>query len=229
VIGEGRKKILIDTGEGIEGYIEDLAQVAEELQCVLITHHHRDHTGGIADVLRRFGSVPVFKYKTSTDGPEYQHIQEGDVIEFENFYLQVIQTPGHCDDHISFWFPQEKAIFTGDIVLGTGSTLLSNYSEYLKSMEKLKGFQPEVLYTPHGQPKVPAGKIQADLMHRKDRENQILQVLDCRMTAIEIMKRVYGEIDQRLVTPALGNTNLYLNHLRQAGVLAENEGKWFKI
>jgi glyoxylase-like metal-dependent hydrolase (beta-lactamase superfamily II) len=141
----------------------------------------------------------------------------------------VIRSPGHCDDHICFWFPQEKAIFTGDIILGTGSTLLSNYTDYLRSMEKLKRFSPEFLYTAHGEPKVSALKIDADLEHRKVRERQIIQVLDSRMNPQEIMRKVYGDIDQRLTAPALGNTILYLNHLKELGVLTESEGNWYKL
>lgn len=207
----------------------ELIRAAEELQCILITHQHPDHIGGIPDILLHYGPVPVYKHKTQSEGSEYIHLKEGDQIQIDDSTLQVIETPGHSDDSISFWFPQEKAIFTGDIILGTGSTFLTNYTKYLKSMEKLLSFEPEFLYTAHGEAKVPGNKVQADLQHRKARESQILQVLQQNMKAEDIMRQVYGELQPALMGAALNNTRLYLDHLKQSGILNENNGNWYKL
>ena len=96
-------------------------------------------------------------------------------------------------------------------------------------MQQLKRFNADYLYTAHGEAKVPALKIDADLEHRKVRERQIIQFLDGKMSPQEIMRKVYGDIDQRLIAPALGNTILYLNHLKEQGVLTESEGNWYKL
>lgn len=88
---------------------------------------------------------------------------------------------------------------------------------------------PEVLYTAHGEPKVSGNKIQADLRHRKEREEQILKGLNGRMKDDEIMRAVYGELHPGLVQAALVNTRLYLEHLRELGLLNQVEGNWFKL
>lgn len=207
----------------------NLFAAAESLKCILITHNHIDHIGGIDDIFSHYGQVPIYKYKVSTDRPEFIHTQEGDQFQIDDCTLQVIETPGHSDDSISFWFPQEKALFTGDIILGTGSTTLNNYTKYLQSIEKMLKMQPDYLYTAHGEPKVPGSKIQADLQHRKLREEQILKVLSGGMNADEIMKLVYGELHPGLTHAALMNTRLYLEHLRELGLLNEINGNWYKL
>lgn len=139
-----------------------------------------------------------------------------------------METPGHTDDSISLYLVEEKAIFTGDIILGTGSTLLGNYSQYLNSMEKLRSLNAEVLYPAHGQSKVSASKILEDLAHRRTRELQVLQVLEGEMTIPEITYKVYGDIKAELQMPAENNTKLYLEHLKTTEMVSEINGKWVK-
>lgn len=225
-MGQGRKKVLIDTGGGVKEYIEDLAAAAEEIECIIITHFHGDHVGGVADVLQRFGAVPVYKFKVEGDDESFLHVKEGDVIEGGGCRIRVIETPGHSHDSISLFLEQENAVFTGDIVLGTGSTLLDDYSVYLQSMEKLISIRAEVIYSAHGTPRTSPEKLTQDLQHRKDREGQVMKVLSGEMSTFDIMKAVYGEIHEALIPPALKNTNLYLKHLKKLGLVTENNEKW---
>ena len=229
IIGTGAKKILIDAGEGIKRYIDELVQCVEQLQCVIITHHHIDHIGGIADILNAYGQIPIYKYKTPGDSEIFQHIAEGQQISTESCTLTVLETPGHSSDHICLYLSEEKAIFTGDIILGTGSTLLTNYSDYLTSMNKLLQLNAEILYPAHGESKVSANKISEDLAHRRYRETQILEVLTGEMDLQEITRKVYGELRPELQMAAENNARLYLEHLRQSNLVSEISGKWLQI
>ena len=156
------------------------------------------------------------------------NVVEGQQFTTDGCTLTVIYTPGHSIDSISLYLEEEKAIFTGDIILGTGSTLLDNYSLYLESMEKLKSLNAEYLYPGHGESKVSASKIFQDLEHRKQREFQILNVLEGALSLEEITVKVYGDLSPELILPARNNTRLYLYHLASQGKVSDINGKWLK-
>ena len=229
MVGTGEKKIVIDTGQGVPKYIEELKENVDKIECVICTHHHHDHIGGVADIKSTYGDIPIYKYKIDSDSDEFLNLSIGQQFITEGCTLTIIHTPGHSVDSISIYLEEEKAIFTGDIILGTGSTLLNNYTQYLESMEKLLNLHAEILYPAHGESKVSALKISQDLDHRKQREYQILAVLDESLSLEEITFRVYGNIAHELIAPATNNARLYLNHLLSQGYVSELNGKWEKI
>lgn len=229
IVGTGRTKILIDTGEGFPDFLRDLQQEVEEIECVIITHNHKDHIGGIEKLLEAYGEVPIFKHCLEGEEGCYINVNDGDVFETEGAFLRVIETPGHSEDSISLYFEEENAIFTGDIILGTGSTFLTDFTKYLQSMEKLLGLNPDYLYTAHGEAKVPGKKISEDLVHRETRENQFIDALSEEMTIEEIVRKVYGEIDSKLAVAAQGNARLYLENLKLKGTVCVHEEKWRKV
>jgi endoribonuclease LACTB2 len=179
-------------------------------------------------VLKVYGDVPVYKYSSETDLCEYLTLFEGQKFETGDSTLVVLETPGHSDDHICLYLEEEQAIFTGDIILGTGSTVLENYTQYLSSMDKLLSLNAQFLYPAHGEPKVSANKISEDLNHRKQREDQIMGVLEGEMTTKEIAAKVYGNIGEELYKAAENNAKLYLQHLKSLGSVSEINDKWAK-
>jgi glyoxylase-like metal-dependent hydrolase (beta-lactamase superfamily II) len=127
LVGTGRRRILIDTGEGAPAYIGELraamhAHGVDEIACILITHHHRDHVGGIADIRRAFGGdVDVWKRRrqcggTTDDGDKegasvdgdieggvrYRWLHDGQEWTCDGARIQALTTPGHTDDHVAF-------------------------------------------------------------------------------------------------------------------------------
>lgn len=89
-----------------------------ELAGILITHHHYDHVEGVADVINALGQVPVYG---NAEGPfkDITHpVKEGDHLELLGESFQIIATPGHCPEHISFFHPQ--ALFCGDVLFTGG-------------------------------------------------------------------------------------------------------------
>ena len=111
--------------------MENLKKVVTEVlgidgfQAVVLTHSHIDHIGGVEDILRTWGAMPVLKFPEPEERasllPHIQYLSDGQEIVTEGATLQALFTPGHKEDHLCFWFPQERAVFTGDIVLGRGS------------------------------------------------------------------------------------------------------------
>ncbi|KAH6562922.1 hypothetical protein BASA62_008816 [Batrachochytrium salamandrivorans] len=195
IVGTGRSRILLDTGEGAEGYQELLLDTLQNagvtsISHILCTHRHHDHIGGIEqvrNVVSKLGQNPstlhIHKRITHCDEPRYleyfKPIQDGQIYETEGASLKAIYTPGHTDDHVSFTLSEEAAVFTGDCVLGQGSAIFSNLSLLMASLETLKGLMPQKLYPGHG-PSIEHGavaKISEYLEHRRQREAHILHVM----------------------------------------------------
>lgn len=84
------------------------------LKWILITHHHSDHIAFLDEYVSKFPNAIVVKYPFSDDvSGKYQNKQD---IQRRNQTFEVIHTPGHSSDSISFYFPTEKWLFTGDTV-----------------------------------------------------------------------------------------------------------------
>ena len=138
ILIKDKDALIIDPGEEYNKIKEELNNL--NLQAILITHHHFDHVGA----LKNFKNIKIIDYKTKET--EYK---------IENFNFEIIKTPGHTKDSISFYFKEEKIMFVGDFVVqnSIGRTDLDTGSqiEIKKSIEKLKTYPINIkLYPGHG-------------------------------------------------------------------------------
>ena len=116
----------------------------DKVLAVLLTHSHFDHIGALRNFLTK-RSVKIFK-KSSVEEKEYQ---------IGDFSFQVIYTPGHSKDSISFYFKEEKLMFVGDFVfkesIGRCDLPGGSEDEMQESLSKIKGYPVDVtLYPGHG-------------------------------------------------------------------------------
>src|SRR3989440_7577942 len=143
-----RDPILIDTGAGVPDYLPLLERYLGERGFtqparVVLTHRHRDHMGGVAQLRARFRGLPVAKMIHKDGGlPEpIEDLREGERIEGEGVTLVPVYTPGHASDHLCYYLVEEKALFTGDVVLGGSTTVIppddGDLLEYLDSLRRL--------------------------------------------------------------------------------------------
>jgi glyoxylase-like metal-dependent hydrolase (beta-lactamase superfamily II) len=157
--------VVIDPGPDDSGHIEAIREVTAEhggIGTVLLTHDHRDHSGGVA----RLGIEPA-------------RPQDGETVAG----LTAVATPGHAADHLCFLLGD--ACFTGDLILGEGSTIVGpretggSLADYMRSLERLEGLDLGVLYPGHG-PEVrdPRAKIDEYIEHRMMRERRLVAALD---------------------------------------------------
>ncbi|MBW2293580.1 MAG: MBL fold metallo-hydrolase, partial [Deltaproteobacteria bacterium] len=224
--------ILLDTGSGHEEYLPILEQALERAGCdglqeIVLTHGHPDHIGGAESIMRRFGEVPVSKRPWPENDAHYPFdviaIDDGSTIKTEGATLRGIHTPGHCPDHLCFVLEEEGAIFSGDNVLGIGTTVIpaesGSLSDYMKSLERLEAERPARIYPAHG-PCIEDGpaKVREYIEHRLERERQILAALgDETRKVIEIVREVYAAYPEALYPAAGQSVTSHLQKLEVEG------------
>ncbi|KRX01939.1 hypothetical protein PPERSA_07584 [Pseudocohnilembus persalinus] len=162
LIGKGEKRILIDSGQNKEGYLELLQKVLNEtnskLQEVLITHCHQDHTLGIEQILKIDKNVKISKYYheeidsklEQQYGFKYNHISHNQIIKGENFEIMTLHMAGHNPDHLCFYLPQEKAFFSADFILSGSSTVVTNMKAMFDNYFQALSLNAEYLLSAHG-------------------------------------------------------------------------------
>lgn len=84
------------------------------LDYILNTHHHWDHTGGNEELKRKFNCTIVGPKADQGRIPGIDiALADGESWQFGNLEMQVFDTPGHTRGHITLWFPQIQALFPG--------------------------------------------------------------------------------------------------------------------
>ena len=179
--------VVIDPGPEDSGHIEAIRAVAKGrggIRTVLLTHSHSDHSAGV----EALGVEPETGF---ADGDEVAG-------------LRAIATPGHAADH--FCFLLDRACFTGDLILGEGSTIVGpremggSLSDYMRSLEKLRELDLTTIYPGHG-PEVtdPAGKIAEYTEHRMMRERRLVAALERgERSKAALLAEVWDDVPEQL-------------------------------
>ncbi|MET9492251.1 MBL fold metallo-hydrolase [Nocardia sp. NPDC006630] len=219
--------IVVDPGPKDRKHTEAIVRATGgNIALTLITHHHHDHTGGIGRLVKATGT-PV-----RAADPEFLHgseavLTDGEVIEAAGLRITVLATPGHTQDSVSFLLDGpddgDAALLTGDTVLGTGTTVLESrddaLADYLESLRRLASVAPaRVLLPAHGPDHVDAlPVIDFYIKHREERLNQVraaLAELGPNAKALQIVAKVYADVDKRLWPAAHSSVNAQLAYLR---------------
>ena len=142
----------IDAGDA-QGYLGALAQTGWQLSHILLTHHHWDHTDGVAELAAATGASV---YGPSGDKDGHAHVahtlKEGDNLQFGGIDIEVIATPGHTLDMLNYYLPAQKTCFTGDTLfsLGCGRIFEGDAAMMWNSLGKLMALPADTtLYSSH--------------------------------------------------------------------------------
>ncbi|MEV0228530.1 MBL fold metallo-hydrolase [Nonomuraea sp. NPDC050786] len=221
VIGE-HEVVVVDPGPEDESHLRRVRDHLGERRVteILLTHGHFDHSGGA----RRFAEMvgaPVRaldpRHRLGDEG-----LADGDVITVDGLEIHVYGTPGHSFDSLCFWLPQDRAMLTGDTVLGRGTTIIARdggLADYLRSLDRLRAaaesLEARALLPGHG-PVLPdpIGALDGYIAHRRERLDQIRAAREQgARTPREIVKVVYADVDRSLWAAAEMSVVAQLDYL----------------
>jgi glyoxylase-like metal-dependent hydrolase (beta-lactamase superfamily II) len=217
--------VVIDPGPDIPEHLADVAQEAGPVGAVLVTHDHPDHAPGAVPFARSVGA-PVYAFRLA--GAE--RLSAGQRVRAGELDLITVHTPGHTPDHMAFFEPGNRALFTGDAVLGRGTSFIDppegDLVQYLRSLKRMADLGPRSLYPGHG-PVVLRGrdKLLEYLAHRNERESQVLSALaGGPRTIAELVEVIYADYPKEVRPLAARSVLAHLLKLADEG-RAERTGK----
>ena len=150
---ETGKTAAIDAGDDA-AYLAALSEAGLTLDEIWITHHHWDHTDGLAALKLATGALVRGPAETKDHIAEHIDVgyQDGGSFDFAGQTVSVIATPGHTLDMVNFFLTADKVLFSGDslFVLGCGRLFEGDGPMMWESLQKLRALPPEtVIYGSH--------------------------------------------------------------------------------
>ena len=239
IIGQGHVAV-IDPGPDDPHHLGVLRDALknETVTHILVTHTHRDHSPA-ARALSEWTGAAIYGFGPHGSGKAEEGIvieeggdmgfrpdvvvRDGDVIKARDFSLACVHTPGHTSNHVCYALLEEKALFSGDHVMGWSTTVVAppdgDMAQYLSSLKKLLDRDDAVYWPTHGGPiRDPKSFVKAYLEHRYEREAQIIASLRDGVWSIpEMVARIYVGLDPALRPAASLSVFAHLLQLTKDG------------
>ncbi len=242
IVGRGEVAV-IDPGPLLTDHVQALlaAVAGETVTHILVTHTHSDHSPAAAPLKQATGAPtygfgphgsgrPEADVRVEEDGDRKfrpdREVRDGTVIAGPGWTFEALHTPGHTSNHVCFALAEERALFSGDHVMGWSTSVISppdgDMQAYLRSLGRLLRRGDAIYWPTHGPPITePRRHVETLIAHRRKREAEILADLDDGLTRIpEIVDRTYAEVPRHL-HPAAGRSVLaHLIHMVETGRVA---------
>ncbi|MFJ2555516.1 MULTISPECIES: MBL fold metallo-hydrolase [unclassified Streptomyces] len=225
--------VVIDPGPLDDVHLKAVINAAEKagkrVALTLLTHGHPDHADGAA----RFAALTRTDVRALDPALRLgdEGLAAGDVITTGGLELRVVPTPGHTSDSLCFHLPADRAVLTGDTVLGRGTTLVAHpdgrLGDYLDSLRRLRSLTVDdgvdTVLPGHGPVLGDAqGAVEFYLAHRANRLAQIeTAVENGHRTPEEVVAHVYAGVDRSLWPAAELSVRAQLDYLREHGLIPE--------
>ena len=213
ILGTGEVAV-VDPGPADPAHIRALVDglAGETISHILVTHTHMDHSPGCS-LLKAHTDAPTYAFGPHGAGkleegvpveeggdmdfrPDHE-VRHGDVIAGGDWSAECVYTPGHTSNHMCYQLREQRALFTGDHVMGWSTSIISppdgDMLAYMNSLDVLLARDDAVYWPTHG-PCIEDTKIhvRAFIEHRREREAQILRCVGDGIGKIkEMVPRMY--------------------------------------
>ena len=209
------RAVVVDPGPVEDGHVDALDEQTGDVAVVLLTHHHYDHSEVAVDLATRKGCAvraldPAYCFRADP-------LADDELLEVDGLQLRVVTTPGHTADSVSFVVPAERALLSGDMVLGRGTTVVAypdgQLGPYFESIERMRGLaaagEVDAIWPAHGPVLDDAlGTLEHYLVHRRQRLGQVEAALarlgvdrpdaDDEALPRRVVEVVYQDVDESL-------------------------------
>lgn len=252
IIGHGEVAV-IDPGPDMPAHVDALLDGLkdETVTHILITHTHLDHSPAAAPLKAATGAETWGygphggdqsgdKVEEGGDwGFQPDHVvRHGDVIEGpkdSGWSAEAVHTPGHTSNHICYQYREEKALFTGDHVMGWSTSVISppdgDMKDYMASLRLLLDRDDRVYWPTHGTCiEAPQDFVRAFIAHREDREAQIMACLNDGVSDIPgMVTRMYANVPDYLHPAAARSVQAHLIHMEQTGRVVADTAAQYRV
>jgi glyoxylase-like metal-dependent hydrolase (beta-lactamase superfamily II)/8-oxo-dGTP pyrophosphatase MutT (NUDIX family) len=238
----GDRFLVVDPGSAERAEIERLLRVIERRsedgarpEAVLLTHHHRDHVGGVAAVAGGLG-LPVLAHPATlerlppTDGVPLRPVEDGQVFGLGGLTARARHTPGHAPGHLVLEVLERNVVIAGDLVSGTSTIVVPDGSgdmgAYLEALDRLARGPWRWILPGHGPP-LPRRKVRAALEHRLERHRRVLEALENTPLPAQVLaQRAYADAPTAPRQLVEMQTRAHLRLLERERKAARADGGW---
>lgn len=240
LVGSGRVAV-IDPGPADPVHIDAilLATQNEEITHLVVTHTHLDHSPGCALLVdhceaKTYGYGPhgantsddwVVEEGCDTEFIPDVEVRHHDVIKGDSWSLTCVHTPGHTSNHVCYILNEERALFSGDHVMGWSTSVISppdgDMESYMASLRLLLEYELDVYWPTHGPPITnPIPHVEAFIQHRIHREQQIVDCCKKKVQTIsELVPLMYEDLDPILYPAARRSVYAAVRFMVKKGLL----------
>lgn len=223
--------LVIDPGPELAEHLDEVARAARPVAAILVTHDHPDHAPGAAS-LGSMVTAPVLAFRLA--GAD--RLRPGQRIAAGGVELTAVHTPGHTSDHVTFFDPGSRSMFTGDAVVGRGTSFIDppdgDLVRYVRSLRRMLELDPATIYPGHG-PVVLDGraKLEEYLEHRREREDEIRAALaEAPHTIGRLVTAIYAAYPPEVHPLAARSVLAHLLKLEREGKVertgSSEDGPW---
>ena len=226
-----RGAVIVDPGPDRPDHLDALVKLAVEaggeVTAILLSHGHFDHSQGVPELAGRTGAPVLAATRAWADqviggnGPQ--------TLELAGLRIEVVPTPGHSEDSLSFLLPDDGSMLTGDTVLGRSAPIMLDVGQMISSLRTIRslvGDGEHVVLPGHGPVVAEPGPLLAlALEAREARLAQIEQaVREGHRSVSAIAERLYGGFDERIRRPVEATVLAHVRYLREVGRISWSEG-----
>jgi glyoxylase-like metal-dependent hydrolase (beta-lactamase superfamily II)/8-oxo-dGTP pyrophosphatase MutT (NUDIX family) len=223
--------IVIDPGPADPAHIAAIvAAGGGRIRWIVLTHTHRDHAPA-AMALREATGAPIAGKAGWADSPTDIQVpfdrvlSDGELVQSDGVELQVVHTPGHASNHLCYFLPVTRMLFTGDHVI-QGSTVViappdGNMNAYLRSLRRAQSLDAAILAPGHGyligDPQAEISRLIAHRMRRESKVRTALQEAGGRATLELLLPRVYDDVPTAIHPVAVRSLRGHLEKMVEDG------------